>query len=36
MKQHASQLVWFRWLFLVFSVYMQVNIIRRSDDRNKR
>ncbi|KIY47889.1 LmbE-like protein [Fistulina hepatica ATCC 64428] len=25
MRQHASQLVWFRWLFVLFSRYMWVN-----------
>lgn len=25
MKQHASQLVWFRWLYVSFSRYMWVN-----------
>jgi N-acetylglucosaminylphosphatidylinositol deacetylase len=25
MRQHASQLVWFRWLYVSFSQYMWVN-----------
>lgn len=29
MKQHKSQLVWFRWLYVVFSKYMIINQLQR-------
>lgn len=31
MRQHASQWVWFRWLFVAFSSYGWVNVLERVD-----
>ena len=36
MLQHESQLLWFRRLFLIFSVYMTVNVLTRHETKIKR
>lgn len=29
MRQHSSQLVWFRWLYVIFSRYMMINELEK-------
>lgn len=28
MKQHKSQMLWFRWLYIIFSRYIFINSLR--------